>query len=77
MTEYLDNAATTKPFPEAIDAAVRTHCSFWANPNSRHKAGQAANSQIEVSKEIVAGALHTKKDNIFFTSSATESNLAV
>ena len=43
---YLDHNATTRPLPEVIAAMNVCMADDWANPSSRHAAGQAARVQI-------------------------------
>ena len=38
---YLDNAATTRPLPEAIDAMAEAHLSWFGNPSSAHDFAKA------------------------------------
>lgn len=68
-TVYLDNAATTVPFPEIL-----MDKSHYANPSSPHFLGKQAKEIIENSRQIVADCLSTKKERIFFTSGGTISN---
>ena len=39
MPVYLDNAATTKPCAEAVEAAVRAMTENYGNPSSLHRMG--------------------------------------
>lgn len=70
---YLDNAATTKPCPEAIAAASKCaeHC--FGNPSSLHKMGIEAEKIVNSAKKTLLKRLN-KEGEIFFTSGATESN---
>jgi cysteine desulfurase len=75
---YLDHAASTPVRPEAI-AAMRP---FWdeisANPTGTHRAAQRAKAALEEAREVVAGVLGRRPDEIVFTGSGSESdNLAV
>lgn len=74
MTIYLDNAATTKPCQEAVDAAVRAMTVCYGNPSSLHRAGLEAQLEMDRARKIIARSLGTDSGNIIFTSGATESN---
>lgn len=74
MTIYLDNAATTKPCQEAVDAAVRAMTLYYGNPSSLHRAGLEAQLEMDKARRIIAKSLGTDSGNIIFTSGATESN---
>ena len=77
-TAYFDNSATTKPCPEAAQAAENAIKNCWGNPSSLHRIGNDANAVIEQSRSIIAGRLHCSADEIYFTSGGTESdNLAI
>ena len=70
---YLDNAATTKPCKEAVDAMLLAAEEF-GNPSSLHGAGLAVEKLIDKSKEQIASQLGVDRKNIFFTSGGTEAN---
>ncbi|MCM1529392.1 MAG: cysteine desulfurase [Alistipes sp.] len=74
MAIYLDNAATTKPCQEAVDAAVRAMTLCYGNPSSLHRAGLEAQLEMDRARKIIARSLGTDSGNIIFTSGATESN---
>ena len=74
MTIYLDNAASTQPSPEAIEAmgsAMREH---FANPSSLHGLGAAAARTLATAREEVAALIHAAPEEIVFTGSGTEAN---
>lgn len=70
---YLDNAATTKPCKEAIDAMVES-AKIFGNPSSLHQIGLEAEKMVEKSRKIIADKLGVDSKNIYFTSGGTESN---
>ncbi len=78
---YFDNAATTRPCPEAVAAASDAMTVHWANPSSVHGMGNAANAVLADSRKAVAKALGLRRETegrVFFTGSGTEGdNLAV
>ncbi|ASS75970.1 cysteine desulfurase NifS [Tumebacillus algifaecis] len=71
---YLDNSATTKPYPEVIEAMVAMMESNYGNPSSLHKKGLLAEKEVDKARERLAKALAVKKSEIVFTSSGTEAN---
>ncbi|MDR0380873.1 MAG: cysteine desulfurase [Oscillospiraceae bacterium] len=70
---YLDNAATTKPCPSALRAALSCMETDWANPASLHEAGRTARRRLETARAQVADALATPPETVIFTSGGTES----
>lgn len=70
---YLDNAATTKPCPEACQAVMKG-LEVFGNPSSLHHAGVDAELLVTKSRETIADALGCSAEEIYFTSGATESN---
>ncbi|SDB50722.1 cysteine desulfurase [Ruminococcaceae bacterium FB2012] len=73
---YFDNAATTKPCPEAVAAVVKgLEC--FGNPSSLHGLGLAAEQEREKARSAVAAALGASPEEIVFTSCATESSNTV
>lgn len=71
---YLDNAATTKPCPEAVQAAMEAMTENFGNPSSLHRAGLNAQLAMDSSRKIIADSLGAAPETIYFTSGATESN---
>ncbi len=71
---YLDNAATTKPCPEAVHAALEAMTDNFGNPSSLHRAGLNAQLAVDRARKAIADSLGATPDNIIFTSGATESN---
>ena len=76
-TVYLDHAATTPMYPEAV-AAMTEQLTRPGNPSSLHASGRAARRVVEESRETIARAINARPGEIVFTSGGTESdNLAV
>ncbi|MEW6234783.1 MAG: cysteine desulfurase family protein [Candidatus Omnitrophota bacterium] len=71
---YLDyNAAA--PLSDEAEAAMRPYWhDVFANPASRHQAGQAAWAAIEAAREQIAGLAEGESGETIFTSGATEAN---
>lgn len=75
---YLDNNATTQPFPEVIEVIGRHLEHSFANPGSRHAEGRIARKVLEESRESIAAVLGATPEEIIFTSGGTESiNMAI
>ena len=70
---YLDANATTPPLPEVVAAMRQALERDWANPNSVHRAGQAARRVTELARAEVAGLLGCGEREVVFTSGGTES----
>ena len=71
---YLDYAATTPINKEVYDSYVKLLGNYFANSSSIHKMGLKANEFLEASRESIASLIKVKKEEIIFTSGATESN---
>lgn len=71
---YLDNSATTKPYPEVVDSFQQVSTRFFANPSSIHQFGGEAENLLIKAREQVADLLNVKSDEIVFTSGGTEGN---
>ena len=74
MKVYLDNAATTPIESSVVDAMTEVLQNCHGNPSSIHQAGRKARTMIEDARKRVAQRLNASTGEIFFTSSATESN---
>ena len=74
MEIYLDNAATTKPRKEVVDAMLRALEREYGNPSSLHKKGMEVERQIKKARRTVAKALGVAEQEIIFTSGGTEAN---
>ena len=75
---YLDNAATTRPLTEALDAAQPYLAERFGNPSSLHPEGLEAHRAIKRAREQIARLLEVPPQAVVFTSGGTESdNLAL
>lgn len=70
---YLDHNASSPIRPEAA-AAVMNALQVTGNPSSVHTAGRNARAVIEDAREAVASLLNAKRQQVVFTSGATEAN---
>ena len=71
---YLDEAATTKPKKEVIEAMLPYFTEMWENPSALYKPAVDIKKKIEEARETVAKFIGAKRNEIFFTSSGSESN---
>lgn len=70
---YLDAAATTPPSADVIERIRVVQADTWANPSSLHGPGIRAADCLERSRQSIASALGAERDQLTFTSGATES----
>ena len=74
---YLDHAATTPMWPEAVEA-MAAQMARTGNANSLHGSGRAARRVVEESRETVARMIGARPGEVVFTSGGTEAdNLAL
>ena len=71
---YLDNAASTQPTPEVLDALRATAAELFANPASAHAGGAAASRALAQARAEVAAALDVDPAELLFTSGGTEAD---
>ncbi len=74
MEVYLDNAATTKPRAEVVEAMLRSLEKEYGNPSSLHKKGMTVEREIKRARRTLAKALGCTEQEIIFTSGGTEAN---
>ncbi|MBQ5559500.1 MAG: cysteine desulfurase [Lachnospiraceae bacterium] len=74
MEAYLDNAATTCPFPQVRDIMMETMENEYGNPSSLHMKGVNAEQYVKQARKVIAKALKVTEKEIIFTSGGTESN---
>ena len=71
---YLDNAATSKVYPEVLESYNQITLKYFANPSSIHKLGQESNRLLEKSREQILSLFNLTHNEVIFTSGATEAN---
>ena len=71
---YLDNSATTKPCPEAVEAVTKALTENWANPSALYGFGIDTARLLRTARYQVAAAMGAEPDRIFFTSGGTEAD---
>lgn len=71
---YLDNAASTPPADEVIEAMLPWLRHTHANPHSEHFHGRRAADAVEAARDAVAELIGANVSDVVFTSGATEAN---
>ena len=75
MQVYLDNNATTMCDPQVVEVMQPFFSELYGNPNSLHKFGTASHPALSKAiDQVYKGINASDKDDIVFTSCATESN---
>ncbi len=78
MPAYLDNAATTPMYPEAVEAMLPYLRDRFGNPSGSHAVSREAKKALEEAREVVAACLGARPGEVVFTGGGTEAdNLAV
>jgi cysteine desulfurase len=71
---YLDHAATTPVDKRVLKAMMPYFTHKYGNPMSLHSFGREALKGVEQARDKIAGFFSCEKEEIYFTSGATESN---
>jgi cysteine desulfurase len=71
---YLDNAATTPPRPEVVEAMRPYLQEEFGNPLSLHRYGEKPRQALGEAREKVAALIGADTREIYFTSSGSEAN---
>jgi cysteine desulfurase len=71
---FLDNNATTKPFPEVIEAVTQAMSTRFGNPSSNNRSGQRSRQVLRDARASVAQLIGAEPEDLCFTSGATEAN---
>lgn len=74
MEIYLDNSATTKPYPEVVDKMVVALTNQYGNPSAIYKKGIEVEREIKEIRRNISRSLGAKETEIYFTSGGTECN---
>lgn len=62
---YFDNSATTRPYPEVLDAFVKTSENYFANPSSLHSLGARTEKLLTQARRQIASLLGADENEIF------------
>lgn len=71
---YADNAATTRLLPQVLESMMPYLTETYGNPSSLYGFGQDARHGVEGARAAVAGCLHCRPDEVFFTSGGSEAD---
>lgn len=74
----MDNSATTRPCPEAVQATARAMEEGFYNPSALYAPAMSAEKELNAARKLLAEKLDVPEKNVLFTSGGTESdNLAI
>ncbi|MEE9227133.1 MAG: aminotransferase class V-fold PLP-dependent enzyme, partial [Acidobacteriota bacterium] len=72
---YMDHHATTPTLPEVVEEMLPYFSEKFGNPASAtHQFGETAAAAVDRARSLVAGLIGANRQEIVFTSGATESN---
>ena len=71
---YLDNSATTRPCPQAVEAMTKAMTENWGNPSSLYSFGIDTARELRNARHQVAAAMGAELERVFFTSGGTEAD---
>lgn len=71
---YLDNAATTKVAPEAVEAMLPYFTEDYGNPSSVYSFAAKNKNAVDEQRDIIAKALGAESNEIYFTGGGSESD---
>jgi len=71
---YLDHAATTPMFPEAVAAMTPFFTDAFANPSGSHRFARTARRALDEAREQIAGVIGVDAGGVVFTAGGTESD---
>ncbi len=74
MKKYLDYQSSKPVDSRVVEVMIPYFHDKVGNPSSLHKIGDDATKILEESRQTIAGFINAEKDDIIFTSGATESN---
>ena len=71
---YLDNAATTKVYEEAVEAMLPYFNNIYSNPSEIYAFATDARKAVNKARKQIAGVINASPEDIYFTSGGTESD---
>ena len=74
MSVYLDYQSSKPVDPKVIEEMTPFFHDNFGNPSSLHAVGDDATKALEDARQTIANFINAEKDEIIFTSGATESN---
>ncbi len=78
MQVYLDNSATTRPFPRVVTVMREAMETGWHNPSALYKPAMEAEKRVAAARADCLKAVNAQGQRLIFTSGGTEAdNLAM
>lgn len=71
---YLDNAATTAMYREAVEAMLPYFTEEFGNPSSQYGLANSGKRAIETARKQIAATIGARPEEIYFTGSGTEAD---
>ncbi len=73
-TIYLDNAATTRVYPEVFEAMTPYFTEDYGNPSAIYSFAQGAREAVDAARKTIAASIGAKPEEIYFTGGGSESD---
>lgn len=71
---YLDNAATTKMWPEVLESMMPYFAESYGNPSAIYTMGSFGKKAVNKARSVIAEAIGAKREEIYFTGGGSESD---
>ena len=71
---YLDNAATTKVYPEVLEAMMPYFTEYYGNPSAIYGFAGKAKKAVDEARRILAEGISANPEEIYFTGGGSESD---
>lgn len=71
---YLDNAATTRVYPEVFETMTPYFLDYYGNPSAIYTFAAESKKAVDNAREILAKGIHAKEEEIYFTGGGSESD---
>ena len=66
MQVYLDNSATTRPFPRVVAAMQEALEECWYNPSALYKPALEAEKKVAAAREVCLKAVNAQGQRLIF-----------
>ncbi len=71
---YLDNAATTKMYPQVLEKMMPHFCENYGNASGVYRFAQKSKKALEEARAVIAQTLHCEPGEIYFTAGGSEAD---